>query len=116
MNSACECKPNETIIEQYTIRAQTYSNDFDGFLESISRFEFDFLRREKLYFMNDSNFWCVQSSITHSDRTCACAVACLHPHNSNSNVVVSVAIHDDMYKYMYMYIYIYICKRCSKKT
>ena len=58
---------------------------FRGFLELISRFEFDFLRREN-YFLNDSNFWCVQSSITHSGRTCACAVACLQPHNSIPNV------------------------------
>ena len=36
-----------------------------GFLELISRFEFDFLRRE-IFFFNDSNFWCVQSSITHN--------------------------------------------------
>ena len=37
---------------------------FRGFLELISRFEFEF-RRAK-YFLNDSNFWCVQSSITHN--------------------------------------------------
>ena len=36
-----------------------------GFLELISRFEFDFLRREN-FLLNDSNFWCVQSSITHN--------------------------------------------------
>ena len=57
------------------MRAETNSNDF-VFFELISSFEFDFLRRDFLY---DSNFWCVQSSITHSGRTCACAVACLFP-------------------------------------
>ena len=35
------------------------------FLELISRFEFEFRRREN-FFLNDSNFWCVQSSITHT--------------------------------------------------
>ena len=54
-----------------------------------------FSSSRKLFFLNDSNFWCVQGSITHSGRTCACAVACLHPHNSIPNVVVSVTIHDD---------------------
>ena len=38
---------------------------FRGFLEIISRFEFDFLRRD-FFFFNDSNFWCVQSSITNN--------------------------------------------------
>ena len=37
---------------------------YRGFLELISRFEFEFRRRE-IKFLNDSNFWCVQSSITH---------------------------------------------------
>ena len=48
-----------------TIRPETNSNDFGVFLELITRFEFDFLRRE-FFFLNDSNFWCVQSSITHN--------------------------------------------------
>ena len=38
---------------------------FRGFLELISRFEFEFCRREN-FFLNDSNFWCVQSSNTHN--------------------------------------------------
>ena len=36
-----------------------------GVLELISRFEFDF-RRRGIFFWDDSNFWCVQSSITHN--------------------------------------------------
>ena len=43
-------------------------NTFERFrevLELISRFEFDFRRRE--IFLIDSNFWCVQSSITCSE-------------------------------------------------
>ena len=39
---------------------------FLGFFELISRFEFDFRRCGIFYFLNDSNFWCVQSSITHN--------------------------------------------------
>ena len=37
---------------------------FRGLLELVGRFEFDF-RRCGIFF-NDSNFWCVQSSITHN--------------------------------------------------
>ena len=53
---------------------------FRGFLELISRFEFEFRRREN-YFLKDSNFWCV-----HVNVPC--------PRNSISNVLAS-AIHDD---------------------
>ena len=35
---------------------------FRGFLELISRFEFDVLRREN-FFLNDSNFWCVHVNV-----------------------------------------------------
>ena len=82
---------------------ETISNDFGWFLELISRFEFDFRRRGN-FLLSDSNFWCVQSSITQYGRSCACAVACLYPHNSISNVVASVTIHDDMYIFMYIFI------------
>ena len=37
---------------------------FREFLELISRFEFEFRRCG--FFLKDSNFWCVQSSITHN--------------------------------------------------
>ena len=50
----------------------------------------------RIFFLNDSNFCCVQCSITHSGCTCACAVTCLHPHNSIPNVVVCVTIHDNI--------------------
>ena len=59
---------------------------FRGFLELISRFEFDFLRREKFFFERFEFLVC----------SCECAVACLCPRNSISNVVASVTIHDDM--------------------
>ena len=45
----CARKPIRTISE---------------FVELISRLEFDFRRCEN--YLNDSNFWCVQSSITHN--------------------------------------------------
>ena len=77
-----------------TIRVQTNSNDF-FFWELISRFEIDF-RRCGICFWNDSNFWCVQSSITHN---LAVHVHVLWPV---SNVVVSLTIHDDKYLYIYM--------------
>ena len=41
-----------------------------GFLELISRLEFDVQRRG--FFLDDSNFWCVQSSITHNVYMCLC--------------------------------------------
>ena len=50
----------------------------------------------RIFFLNDSNIWCVQSYISQCGRTCACAVACLCPHNSITNVVVFVTIHDDI--------------------
>ena len=43
---------------------ETNSNDFGRFLELSSQFEYDFRRR--VFFLNDSNFWCVQNSITHN--------------------------------------------------
>ena len=51
--------------KRLTIRPETNSNDFGGFWKYFSRFEFDF-RRCGNYFLNDLNFWCVQSSITHN--------------------------------------------------
>ena len=52
--------------QKITIRVQLDSNDFGFFFfDSITRLEFDFLRRE-IFFLNDSIFWCVQSSITHN--------------------------------------------------
>ena len=42
--------------EENTIPSDTNSNDFSGFLELISRFEFDFRRRGNYYFLNNSNF------------------------------------------------------------
>ena len=76
-----------------------------GFLELISKFEFEFRRRGN-FFLKDSTFWCVQSSITHTPCgcPCVCAVACLHPHNSNSKVVASVTNHDNIYTNIFIYI------------
>ena len=37
-------------ISSNTMRAETNSNDFGGFLELTSRFEFDFLRPENYFF------------------------------------------------------------------
>ena len=59
------------------------------------------------FFLNDSIFWCVQSSITHSEAVRVHVLwACLHPHNSISNVVVSVTIHDDINMCMYIQTYV----------
>ena len=78
------------------MRAEINSNDFGSFGMNY-QIRIRFSSSRKLYFVNDSNFSCVQSSITHSGRSCACAVACVCPQNSNWNVVVSVTIHDDTY-------------------
>ena len=50
---------------------------FRGFLELVSRFEFEFRRCENKIFSNDSNFWCVQSSITHTKWPYMCLCCCL---------------------------------------
>ena len=68
---------------------------FRGFLELISRFEFDF-RRHGFFFERFEFLVCSKFNHTQSGRTCACAVASLYPPNSISNVVASVTIHDDM--------------------
>ena len=90
--------------------ARNQSERFRGFLELISRFEFDFRRCGNYFFLNDPKLWCSTFNHTQCGCTCACAVACLYPHNSLSNVVASVTIHDDIY------IYIYIYKRCLQKN
>ena len=50
--------------EQLHYSSEDQFERFRGFLELISRFEFEFRRCD--IFFNDSNFWCVQSSITHN--------------------------------------------------
>ena len=72
---------------------------FRGFLELISRFEFEFCRRGNYFFEGFEFLVC----------SCECAVAFLCPRNSISNVVVFVTIHDDMFLYVYIY------KRCLPK-
>ena len=70
---------------------------FRAFLELISRFEFEFRRRENCIFWSIRIFGVFKvPSHTPCGCPCACAVACLHPHNSSSNVVVSVTIHDNI--------------------
>ena len=68
-----------------TMRPEINSNDFGVFLELISRFEFEFRRRENFFFFEGFEFLVC---------SCECAVAFLCPRNSISNVAAS-AIHDD---------------------
>ena len=49
-------------LRRLSMRPKINSNDFGVF--GISRFEFDVRRCG--FFLNDSNFWCVQSSNTHN--------------------------------------------------
>ena len=60
-----------------TIRPETNSNDFCGFLKLIIRFEFDFRRRGNSFFERSEFLVC--SKFNHMQRNCpcACAVACL---------------------------------------
>ena len=67
-----------------------------GVLELISRFEFEFLRRE-IFFEGFEFLVCSNFNHTPCGCTCACVVACVRPQNSISNVVASVTIHDDMF-------------------
>ena len=48
--------------KEVTIRPENKFERFRGFLELISRFEFEFCRRE-IFFLNDSNFWCVHVNV-----------------------------------------------------
>ena len=54
---------NKTTFSPLTMRPEINSNDF-GVFELTSRFEYD-IRRCGI-FLNNSNFWCVQSSTTHN--------------------------------------------------
>ena len=65
---------------------------FRGFLELISRFEFEFCRRENYFFEGFEFLVC----------SCECAVACLCPRNSILNVVVSLTVHDNIYTYIFV--------------
>ena len=68
---------------------------FRGFLELISRFEFDF-RRCGMYILNDSNFFGVFKVQSDATRLYMCMCCGLFvPHNSISTVVVSLTIHDN---------------------
>ena len=86
--------------EEYHARRNTFER-FRWFLELVSRFEFDFLRRESYFFERFEFLVC--SKFNHAPCGRTCAVACLHTHNSISNVVASVTIHDDKYIYIYIY-------------
>ena len=80
---------------------------FRGFLELISRFEFEFRRRENYFFERFDFLVCSEFNHTQCGRTCACALACVCPQNSISNVVV----RDDMYIYIQIFLDIEICER-----
>ena len=72
---------------------ETNSNDFGGFLQLISRFEFEFCRCGN-YFFEGFEFLV---------RSCECAVACLCPRISISNVAASLTIDDNIYIYICIY-------------
>ena len=67
-------------------------------------------RSVKNYFLNDSNFWCVQSSITHSEAVHVPVLwpVCAHD-NSIPNVVASLTIHDNTH------LHLQICTRHAAK-
>ena len=74
--------------------AENQFERFRGVLELMSRFEFEFRRRENISFERFEFLVCSKVNHTQCCRTCGCAVACLRPRNSISNVVVSLTIHD----------------------
>ena len=76
-------------FSEYCARPNKFER-FRGFLELISRFEFDFLRRENYFFERFEFLVC----------SCECAVACLCPRNSISNVGASLTIDDNIYIYV----------------
>ena len=54
------------MVQHIYYAARNQFERFREFLELIGRFELDFRRRGFFFFLNDSNFWCVQSSMTHN--------------------------------------------------
>ena len=82
---------------------------FREVLEIISRFEFDF-RRCDFIFLNDSNFWCVQSSTTCNETVHVPVLwpVCTHTQ-FHFECMVSLTIHDNIY------VYVYMCKRSLQK-
>ena len=74
-------------VEELYYSARNKFERFRGFLELISRFEFEFCRCVNYFFEGFEFLVC----------SCECAVACLYPRNSISNVVAS-AIHDNTKK------------------
>ena len=87
------------IVNAYYHLAANKFERVRGFLELISRFEFEFCRRGNYIFWTIRIFGGFKVQSQQCSRTCACAAACLWPHNSVSNFVVSVTIHDDMFTY-----------------
>ena len=87
--------PRQTKTQCGYHSARNQFERFLGFLELISRFEFDF-RRRGFFFERFEFLVCSKFNHMQRDCSCACAVACLYPHNSISNVVASVAIHDNI--------------------
>ena len=84
-------------------------NKFERFRRFLELIRFSSSRN---YFLNDSNFWWVQSSITHNVAVHVHVLwpVCTHTIPFRSNVVASVTIHDDMYSYVYIY------KKCFQKN
>ena len=71
---ACLCAKQEDSVPvgemhcqdaSHTMRAETNSNDL-GVLGINQQIRIRFSSSRKVYFLNDSNLWCVQSSITHN--------------------------------------------------
>ena len=61
----CTITQEEMRYESTYHSAENKFERFRGFFELIGRFDFEFCRCGN-FFLNDSNFWCVQSSITHN--------------------------------------------------
>ena len=86
-----------------TMRAETNSNDFGFFFKLISRFEFEFRRRENDFFERFE--FLVSSKFNHTQWPYMCMCCGLFaPTQFHSEYVVSVTIHDGMYKSIYIYV------------
>ena len=90
-----------------TIPAKINSNDF-VFLELISRFEFEFRHCGVVFFVNDSNFWCVQSSITCNESVHVPVLRSVCTQTIPVQKMVSVTIHDNMFVYIHVHVHVHV--------
>ena len=99
-----------------TIRPKINSNDFGSFWNQLADSNSIFLSLRKLYFLNDSNFWCVQSSVTHNVAVhvhvlwLVCAHTQFHFEccGVGDDIYIYIQIFIDRIVNVYEYVFVYV--------